>query len=143
MWTLFRYSDFCESLVCASIDFCKRLCPILPNQPILSFKQLRFRRNGSLQALLKVIEVEKTFDVRGLMQDSARVQIEGYFDQALLNNIETIKIIHGKGTGALRNLVKALVREYKTTNQSQFNKESMELDLMEIRNFLLDLKSKL
>ena len=64
--------------------------------------------------VVTINDVEKTFDVRGLMQDSARVQIEGYFDQALLNNIETIKIIHGKGTGALRNLVKSLVREYKT-----------------------------
>jgi DNA-binding transcriptional MerR regulator len=37
----------------------------------------------------------------------------------------------------------AVKREIKTTHQPQSNKESMELDLMEIRNFLLDLKSKL
>ncbi len=34
-------------------------------------------------------------------------------------------------------------KETKVVNRSQSGKESMELDLMEIRNFLLDLKSKL
>lgn len=63
---------------------------------------------------IKVKDVEKTFDIRGLMKVDALMQIEQYFDQALLNNIETIKIIHGKGSGTLRNLVKALVREYKS-----------------------------
>lgn len=62
---------------------------------------------------VKIQDVEKTFDVRGLAPHDAQVQIEGYFDQALLNNIESIKIIHGKGTGALRNVVKFLVRDYK------------------------------
>lgn len=63
---------------------------------------------------INVKDVEKTFDIRGLMKVDALMQIEQYFDQALLNNIETIKIIHGKGSGTLRNLVKALVREYKS-----------------------------
>ena len=63
---------------------------------------------------VRVKDVEKTFDIRGLMKVDALMQIEQYFDQALLNNIETIKIIHGKGSGKLRNLVKALVREYKS-----------------------------
>ena len=64
--------------------------------------------------ILSLKDVEKTFDIRGLMKVDALMQIEQYFDQALLNNIETIKIIHGKGSGTLRNLVKALVREYKS-----------------------------
>jgi DNA mismatch repair protein MutS2 len=66
------------------------------------------------QQATKHREVEHTFDVRGLLVESARMQIEGYIDQSLLHSVQTIKIIHGKGSGALRNVVKAIVREYKT-----------------------------
>lgn len=81
---------------------------------LLRINEEKPRQRVEHKRIVTIKDVEKTFDVRGLMQESARAQIEGYFDQALLNNIETIKIIHGKGTGALRNLVKGLVREYKT-----------------------------
>lgn len=58
-------------------------------------------------------EVESVFDIRGLMQDEARPLIEQYFDQALYNSIDTIKIIHGKGSGALRRQLQQLIKEYK------------------------------
>lgn len=85
-----------------------------PIKDLLRINEQKPKQKVESRRIVSFKEVEKTFDVRGQMQESARKQIEGYFDQALLNNIETIKIIHGKGTGALRNLVKSLVREYKT-----------------------------
>jgi len=57
--------------------------------------------------------VEDTFDIRGLMQNEARPLIEQYFDQALYNSVDTIKIIHGKGSGALRRQLQQLIKEYK------------------------------
>ena len=47
------------------------------------------------------------------MQEEARPMIEQYFDQALYNNVESIKIIHGKGSGALRRQLQQLIKEYK------------------------------
>ena len=59
------------------------------------------------------VEVETIFDIRGLMQEEARPIIEQYFDQALYNNIDEIKIIHGKGSGALRQQLQQLIKEYR------------------------------
>ncbi|MEZ4928849.1 MAG: Smr/MutS family protein [Chitinophagales bacterium] len=59
-------------------------------------------------------EVENEFDIRGLMQYEASVQIESYIDQALLNNLKTIKIIHGKGSGALRTQLQNIIKEYRS-----------------------------
>lgn len=59
-------------------------------------------------------DVENVFDIRGLMQHDGKVQVEQYIDQALYNNIEEIKLIHGKGTGVLRNMVLRIIKEYKT-----------------------------
>ena len=41
-------------------------------------------------------------DVRGMIGDDAWFVVDKYIDDAILANIPTIRIIHGKGTGALR-----------------------------------------
>ncbi len=38
--------------------------------------------------------------------------LERFLDQALLTNTSPLRIVHGKGTGALRNLVKEKLSEY-------------------------------
>ena len=41
-------------------------------------------------------------DVRGMIGDDAWFVVDKYLDDAILANIPTVRIIHGKGTGALR-----------------------------------------
>jgi DNA mismatch repair protein MutS2 len=50
-------------------------------------------------------------DVRGMIGDDAWFVIDKYLDDAVLANIPTVRIIHGKGTGALR---AALWKYFKT-----------------------------
>ncbi len=50
-------------------------------------------------------------DVRGMIGDDAWFVVDKYIDDAVLMNIPTVRIIHGKGTGALR---AALWRYFKT-----------------------------
>ncbi len=49
-------------------------------------------------------------DVRGRYGDDAWYEVDRYLDEAVLAGVETVRIIHGKGTGALR---VALHRELK------------------------------
>jgi len=39
--------------------------------------------------------------------------VESYLDSAVLSRLETVTIIHGKGTGALRKAVHALLKRSK------------------------------
>jgi DNA mismatch repair protein MutS2 len=41
-------------------------------------------------------------DVRGLRADEALVQVEGLLNDVALDGLRSARIIHGKGTGALR-----------------------------------------
>ena len=50
-------------------------------------------------------------DVRGMIGDDAWFVVDKYLDDAVLANIPTVRIIHGKGTGALR---AALWKYFKT-----------------------------
>ncbi|MDE7124428.1 MAG: Smr/MutS family protein, partial [Eubacterium sp.] len=45
-------------------------------------------------------------DLRGQLVDEAIANLNLYIDKCVLNSISEIRIIHGKGTGALRSAVK-------------------------------------
>lgn len=51
----------------------------------------------------KKIAVRSEIDLRGKMVDEGIHELETYLDRALLNGYHEIYVIHGKGTGALRN----------------------------------------
>jgi DNA mismatch repair protein MutS2 len=42
------------------------------------------------------------FDIRGQAVDEALPEVDAYLDSAIAANLETVRIIHGKGTGILR-----------------------------------------
>ena len=49
----------------------------------------------------------------GLHVDEALAELDRYIDKAVLSNKERIKVIHGFGTGALRNAVHAYLKKCK------------------------------
>ncbi|HMN90805.1 MAG TPA: Smr/MutS family protein, partial [Saprospiraceae bacterium] len=51
-------------------------------------------------------------DIRGLRPEEALKVLEDFFDQALMTNSNHLRILHGKGSGALRNTVRTKLREY-------------------------------
>ena len=58
-------------------------------------------------------EEESTkLDIRGMIKTEALMMVEQFLDNALLTNRSLVKIIHGKGTGALKALVKQKLKEY-------------------------------
>ena len=52
-------------------------------------------------------------DLRGMMTDEAVAALESFLDTAMLGKLETVTIIHGKGTGALRKAVHDILRRNK------------------------------
>ena len=53
-------------------------------------------------------------DLRGMASDEAIMELDKYIDNAVLSGIGTITIIHGKGTGVLRNAVQAHLRHHRS-----------------------------
>ncbi len=52
-------------------------------------------------------------DIRGMASDEAILELDNFIDNAVLSGIDTIRIIHGKGTGVLRKNVQAHLRHHK------------------------------
>ncbi len=56
-------------------------------------------------------------DIRGMMTDEGVMEVDRFIDNCILGGIETITIIHGKGTGALRNAVHDFLRHHKNVKK--------------------------
>jgi len=67
-------------------------------------------------------DVPREFYLIGLTADEARAAVEKYLDDAVLAGHATIRLVHGKGTGALKRAVDAclkahpLVRSFHTAD---------------------------
>jgi len=51
-------------------------------------------------------DLSDELDVRGLSAAEARERVRGFADEAALAGITTVRIVHGRGTGALRGAVR-------------------------------------
>ena len=57
--------------------------------------------------------VEPSLDLRGMSKAQAIDLLENYLDRAILSNVHELRILHGKGSGILRDLVKSQAKKYK------------------------------
>jgi len=58
-------------------------------------------------------------DLRGRRGDEAVNEIERYLDKAIMMGISSFKIIHGKGDGILRKLIREYLKKYSEVNRME------------------------
>lgn len=67
-------------------------------------------------------DVKTEIDLRGETVDEALGELGLFIDKCVLNNIEEIRIIHGKGTGALRKAVTDYLRSHPNISEYRLGK---------------------
>ncbi|MDE5984925.1 MAG: endonuclease MutS2 [Eubacterium sp.] len=67
-------------------------------------------------------DVKTEIDLRGETVDEAIGELSLFIDKCVLNNIEEIRIIHGKGTGALRAAVTDYLRHHSNISEYRLGK---------------------
>ena len=65
------------------------------------------------QRILRTASAARELDIRGMETLEAEGVLDNYIDAAVMAHLETVTIIHGKGTGALRKAVHASLRRNK------------------------------
>ncbi|MDR2980389.1 MAG: Smr/MutS family protein [Bacteroidales bacterium] len=73
----------------------------------------------------KVAEFNHTLDLRGKRADEAVEELETYVDEVLLLGVKQVKILHGKGNGILRHVVRQALGKRKEVRA--FRDEMLEL----------------
>jgi DNA mismatch repair protein MutS2 len=98
--------------------------------------ELRITANlKDLEAVRKPVEINRTIgikrdlktqeggfkneiDVRGFRREEVLDLVQDFIDRGMIENVKTLKILHGKGNGTLRNAVREKLREYKNVKAS-------------------------
>lgn len=68
------------------------------------------RRPPGVKHEFRAAAAKAELDLRGMMVDEALGAVDLFLDNALMGKLETVTIIHGKGTGALRKAVRDHLR---------------------------------
>ena len=69
-------------------------------------QQRRQQQTARVGRAFRAGPAKAELDLRGMMADEALGAVDLFLDNALLGKLETVTIIHGKGTGALRRAVR-------------------------------------
>ena len=68
--------------------------------------------------MAKSLSVSPEINLIGKTVDEALMELDKYLDDAYLAHLKTVRIVHGKGTGALRkavqNHLKKLIQNFQT-----------------------------
>ncbi|WP_408954804.1 endonuclease MutS2 [Natroniella sp. ANB-PHB2] len=70
------------------------------------------KTNASNIKAVKSRNISPKLDLRGLRALEAKNKLDKYLDDAMLTNLNQAEIIHGKGTGTLREVVHERLKEY-------------------------------
>ena len=87
-------------------------------------------------AALRSASVPTSVDLRGMMSDEAVLMMERYLDSAVMAKLKQVTIIHGKGTGALRQAVQNALkhnRQVKSFRIGNFREGEMGVTVVELR----------
>ena len=68
----------------------------------------------------KTANISSELDLRGLLVEEALEKVDKYLDDAYLSSLATVRIIHGKGTGALRKAVREYLRGNKRVAKYEY-----------------------
>jgi len=79
-------------------------------------------RGGSM-SVKGTMSARGKLDLRGVRYEDAMLMMDQYFDQVMLANYDTVTIIHGHGTGAIRNGVQKYLRGKSFVAEFRFGGE--------------------
>ena len=74
----------------------------------------RLQRSGAGRvSMAKSASVSTEINLLGMTTDEAIMELDKYLDDACLAHLPSVRVVHGKGTGALRKAVHAYLRRQK------------------------------
>jgi len=88
------------------------------------------------QHTIRAAATPSQIDLRGMMTDEAIAVLERFLDTAMMGKLETVTIIHGKGTGAVRSAVRAYCkrsRYIKTYRPGRYGEGEDGVTVAELR----------
>ena len=94
------------------------------------------KRQSSVSSYQKGLSLSPEINLIGMNTDDAVLTLDKYIDDAYLAHLSKIRIIHGRGTGALKNAAAALLRKHKhvaSFGEAPFNEGGYGVTIAELK----------
>ncbi len=82
-------------------------------EPVRREKQEKTVKTGANVKRARQAQVRTELDLRGYSLEEALLDTDRFLDDAIMNNLGQVSIIHGKGTGVLRSGIQEFLRKHK------------------------------
>ncbi len=79
--------------------------------------QPAFVRKSAVKPEVPTGAFSRELDIRGKTREEAMEEVDQYLNDAVMRSVLSVRIIHGKGSGALRDAVKQTAKNYKAIRQ--------------------------
>ena len=86
---------------------------LIPDEPAISKSKSSQKTNAGKIKMSKSFSISPEINLLGKTVDEALSALDKYLDDAYLAHLKSVRIVHGKGTGALRNAVQQHLRRTK------------------------------
>ena len=86
---------------------------------------VRAIKSVNTEGVMKSASFDPKIDLRGMSMLDADKILQDFMDNAMMSSANSIHIVHGKGNGVLRKLVKSKLKEYKNVKR-QYHPEHFE-----------------
>ena len=97
----------------------------------------RASASGKEMDLTRGSSVSTELNLLGMTTDDAVYAVDKYLDEARVAHLKSVRIVHGKGTGALRNAVHAYLRKQqwiKSFRLGDFGEGDAGVTIVTLRN---------
>lgn len=108
--------------VLVQVGAMKAKCKIEDLKPAESKKSAVQRTGEGKIRVSKANSISPQIDLRGQVTDEAVMNIDKYLDDAYISGVKTVTIIHGKGTGALREGVHKFLKGHQHVKSYRIGK---------------------
>lgn len=76
------------------------------------------KKIGGINMTDKMTQFNAEIDVRGMRADEALMRVDEYIDQALLLGTDQVRILHGKGHGILREVIRTHLKGHSSVDRA-------------------------
>lgn len=86
---------------------------LIPDEPAVSKSKYTQKTNAGKIKMSKSLNISPEINLLGKTVDEAIAVLDKYLDDAYLAHLKSVRIVHGKGTGALRSAVQSHLKRIK------------------------------
>lgn len=115
-----------------------KLNKVTLTEPPVEENEVHWVPSSFIDTKEKMMHFKFELDLRGKMKEDVMVELLTWIDDAILLGVEEAKILHGRGSGVIKNTVRAILKKYKEVAKISDEEREKRGDAVTVVKFKID-----